>query len=88
MDSKTRGLIITIAAGALFGCPGLFLMAIGIIALLPDPANQLTTGGLGVAVVSLLFGVILVIIPIAVGFFTLRTKPEAPANNEPNPPAS
>ena len=89
MDNKTRGLIITIVAGVLFGCPGLFLMAFGIIALLPDPANPLSIGAIQVGVVSLLFGVILVIIPIAVGFFALRTKPEAPDNsNQPLPPAS
>lgn len=89
MDSKTRGLIITIVAGVLFGCPGLFLIAFGIIALLPDPANPLSLGGIEVAVVSLIFGAILVIVPITVGFFTLHTKPEAPdSSNQPIPPAS
>jgi hypothetical protein len=38
--------------------------------------------------VFLCLSVIMIIIPIAVGFFMLRKKPETPANSEPLPPAS
>lgn len=86
MINKTTGWIITIVTGVLFGCPGLFLLAFGILAFLTNSENPSPTSGVQVAIVSLLFGVILVIVPIAVGFFVLRTKPEEPASNEPLSP--
>lgn len=75
--SKATGLVITIATGVLFGCPGLFLLVLGIFAIVGNTTNDsLATQG---TVVILLVGVILIIVPIAVGFFALRTKPEEPA---------
>jgi hypothetical protein len=82
MNRKT-GLIATIAAAVLCGCPGLFscfwgLLA-GVVSFVPgadidiggssDPAAALTAG-----LVAIVIGVIFVVIPVALWFFTVRGK--------------
>ena len=97
MDTKTKGIVSTIAAVVLCGCPGLFLCFFGalstFVSAIPgadidvggssDPAAA-TAMGIGALCLSLIF----IAIPIAVGYFTLRKKPEAVITNEPLPPAS
>lgn len=97
MDKKTTGIIATIAAVVLCGCPGLFMCFFGATTLAAsqvpgaeidvmgssDPASAMTMG-----IVFLCLSLIFILIPVAVGFFTLRKKPEAPVSNEPLPPAS
>lgn len=97
MDTKTKGIVSTIAAVVLCGCPGLFLCFFGamstFVSAIPgadidvggssDPAAA-TAMGIGALCLSLIF----IAIPIAVGYFTLRKKPEAVVTNEPLPPAS
>lgn len=97
MDTKTKGIVSTIAAVVLCGCPGLFLCFFGamstFVSAIPgadidvggssDPAAA-TAMGIGALCLSLIF----IAIPIAVGYFTLRKKPEAVSSNEPLPPAS
>ena len=97
MDAKTKSIVATIAAVVLCGCPGLFMCFFGAIftfaSQVPgadidvmgssDPASAMTMG-----IVFLCVSFIFILIPIAVGFFTLRKKPEAVTNNEPLPPAS
>ena len=97
MDTKTKGIVSTIAAVVLCGCPGLFMCFFGsistFVSFVPgadidvggssDPAAA-TAMGIGALCLSLIF----IAIPIAVGYFTLRKKPEAIITNEPLPPAS
>ncbi len=97
MDTKTKGIVSTIAAVVLCGCPGLFMCFFGAISTFvsfvpgadidvggsSDPATA-TAMGIGTLCLSLIF----IAIPIAVGYFTLRKKPEAVITNEPLPPAS
>lgn len=98
MDNKTKGIIATVAAVLLCGCPGLFLCFFGATTALAgmtpgadidvfgssDPTAALTMG-----FVFLCLSVIFIAIPIAVGFFMLRKKPEAVfISDEPLPPAS
>ncbi len=97
MDTKTKGIVSTIAAVFLCGCPGLFMCFFGsistFVSFVPgadidvggssDPAAA-TAMGIGALCLSLIF----IAIPIAVGYFTLRKKPEAVITNEPLPPAS
>ena len=97
MDTKTKGIVSTIAAVVLCGCPGLFMCFFGAISTFvsfvpgadidvggsSDPATA-TAMGIGALCLSLIF----IAIPIAVGYFTLRKKPEAVITNEPLPPAS
>lgn len=95
MNNKNTGMIATIAAVVLCGCPGLFMCLFGVVSaagLMPysTEVNGVTSAGtvpsgvgLGMLCVSLIF----ILIPIAVGFFTLRKKPEAVIiNNESIPP--
>ena len=97
MDQKTTGIIATLVAVVLCGCPGLFGLCFGATfawaGLVPgsqidifgssDPRSAMTMG-----IVSLCLGVVFVAIPIVVGFLTLRKKkPAEPVSNEPLPPA-
>ena len=97
MDNRTKSLIATGAAVILCGCPGLFLCIFGGLAATGAPVT--TTGFSGVsntgpmsstsAFVLLCLGVIFILIPIAVGFFTLRKKPGAGITGDPTvPPAA
>ena len=97
MDNKTKGIIATIAAVILCGCPGLFMCFFGATTLAAsqtpgaeidvfgssDPASAMTMG-----IVTLCLSLIFILIPIVVGFFMLRKKPEVVHSNEPLPPAS
>jgi len=97
MDKKTTGLIATIAAVVLCGCPGLFMCFFGSTSILAsqmpgadidvmgssDPAAAMTMG-----LVFLCASLIFILLPILVGFFMLRKKPEAIVSDEPLPPAS
>lgn len=82
--NRTPAIIATVATALLCGCPGLFACLFGaisaVVSFVPgadiniggssDPTTALFTG-LG----TLCVGIILVAIPVAVGFFTLRNKP-------------
>jgi len=98
MDKRQTGIIATVVTALLCGCPGLFAFCWGsmavVISFMPgaeidvlgssDPASATTMG-----IVFLCLSIIFIAIPIAVGFFMLRRKPEAmPASDEPLPPAS
>jgi preprotein translocase subunit SecG len=97
MDSKTKGIVATVAAVLLCGCPGLFMCFFGatsaFASFIPgaeidvmgssDPASATTMG-----IVFLCLSVIFIAIPIVVGFFMFRKKPEAAIENEQIPPAS
>jgi hypothetical protein len=93
MDKKTTGIVLTVISALLCGCPGLFIcvMGAGIVAgagtwTFNDQIGSIpSTYGLPIAC----GGILLVIIPIAVGFFMLRRKPDQTGiSNEPLPPAS
>ncbi|MCX6057096.1 MAG: hypothetical protein NTW69_02955 [Chloroflexi bacterium] len=96
MNNKNTGMIATIAAVVLCGCPGLFMCIFGAVAaagIMPytTEVNGVSNSGTmpaGAGIAMLCFSLILIIIPIAVGFFTMRKKPEAVTTNEPLPPAS
>ena len=92
MNSKNTGMIATIATVVLCGCPGIFLCIFGLASALGAGTFSLGDQG-GQIPPSVGYGLvcgalILIVIPIVVGFVTLRKKPEVPASNEPIPPAS
>lgn len=97
MDKKTTGIIATVAAVLLCGCPGLGVLCFGLLSTVTsfipgaeidvfgsaDPASATTMG-----IVALCVGVIFVAIPIVVGILTLRKKPQDSLSvEEPLPPA-
>ncbi|MBK8619319.1 MAG: hypothetical protein IPN96_19910 [Anaerolineales bacterium] len=99
MNNKNTGLIATIAAVVLCGCPGLFMCFFGAISTFVSfvPGADINVGGssdpasaTAMGFVFLCLSVIFIAIPVAVGFFMLRKKPEAAiiSNDEPLPPAS
>ncbi len=101
MDKKTGGIIATIVAVLLCGCPGLCLLLFGAIAatgLMPytsefpyssDFSNVSSTVPSYLGFVGLCLALIFIAIPIVVGVLTLRNKSEKPISfNEPLPPAS
>lgn len=90
------GIIATIAAVVLCGCPGLFMCIFGAVTATGNmpyntDVNGIQSSGMlpsSAGFVMLCFSLIAIIIPILVGFFTLRKKPEATPSNEPLPPTS
>jgi hypothetical protein len=102
MDKKTVGIIATIVAVFLCGCPGLCLFLFGAIAAtgqIPYTSNFPYTSDFGnpysetvpsyLGFVGLCLALIFIAIPIVVGVLTLRNKPEKAASfNEPHSPPS
>ncbi|NWG32807.1 MAG: hypothetical protein HXY42_00060 [Chloroflexi bacterium] len=86
--NRNTGIIATIAAVILCGCPGLFLCLFGGITATGNGTfndqNLPPTVGFVLVCLSLIF----ILIPVGVGFFTLRKKPETPATDESLPPAA
>lgn len=84
MQNRTGGVIATIVAVLLCGCPGLFVLCFGAImagvSRVPDadidmfgssdPQSALFSG-----IGAVCLGLIFILVPIVVGFFTLRKKP-------------
>jgi hypothetical protein len=83
MDNKNTGIIATIAAVVLCGCPGLFLCIFGAVTATGNmPYSTELNGVSSTGVVPSTYGgvmlclsLLLLLIPVAVGFFTLRKKP-------------
>jgi len=96
MEKKTIGIIATIAAVVLCGCPGLFLCIFGAVTATGNmpyntDVNGVQSSGMlpaSTGYVMLCLSLIAIIIPIAVGFFTLRKKPEVIPSHDPLPPTS
>ena len=85
MTNRNTGIIATIAAVVLCGCPGLFLCIFGAVTATGNmpystEINGVSNSGMlpsSYGVVMLCLSLILILIPAAVGFFTLRKKPGA-----------
>ncbi len=100
MSARDKGIIGTIVAVVLCGCPGLLLCVFGGLVAAGAPVNtelngvtDTTTFPAWVGISLLCVALIFILIPVVVGFLTLRTKPApapaAPAStNEPLPPTS
>lgn len=86
MEKKTAGILATIFTVLFCGCPGLFGICFGGAFLIggnapgadidvfgsSDPKAAMAAG-----IATICVSLILVVIPIAVGFFSLRNKEEA-----------
>jgi hypothetical protein len=95
MNNRTTGIIITIVAVVLCGCPGLVGLCLGLVSLIDVAFNQGNiTGfsdfqsGLPYTVGGICGGIVFIAIAAAVAFFMLRKKKEdTTISNEPLPPA-
>ena len=84
MQNRNTGIIATIAAVLLCGCPGLFLCIFGAVTASGNMPFNTEVNGISnsgtlpstVGYVMLCLSFIFILIPVAVGFFTLRKKPE------------
>ena len=93
MNNKNTGMIATIAAAVLCGCPGLFLCIFGAVTATGNMPFSTEVNGISnsgtlpstYGFVLLCLSLIFILIPVGVGFFTLRKKP---ATAEEVPPAS
>lgn len=86
--NRQTAIIATAAAALLCGCPGLAVCAWGGIFGIAGGmgGGTVTTGGvtapldsntaIAYGVGALCLGIVLVLIPVGVGFFTLRKKPD------------
>jgi purine-cytosine permease-like protein len=96
MDSKTKGIVATVAAVLLCGCPGLFMCIFGAVSaagVMPynTDVNGVTSSGMvspTIGYVLVCLSLIFIAIPIVVGFVMLRKKPETPGSDMPIPPAA
>ena len=91
MNNKNTGIIATIVAVLLCGCPGLFLCIFGAVTAAGNmpyntEVNGVSNSGMlpsSYGVAMLCFALIFILIPVGVGFFTLRKKPETPQDLPP-----
>jgi uncharacterized membrane protein len=95
MEKKTIGIIATVVTALCCGCVALLSCIWGGMIATNTPFNVTSNGQESIQTfppaigyVLLCLSVIFILVPVAVGFFTLRKKPEAPVSNEPIPPAS
>ena len=88
MDTKTKGIVATIVSVVLCGCPGLFICLFGALTASGNGTFNDQSLSPSVGFVLICLSLIFIIIPIAVGFFMLRKKPESISINEPLPPVS
>ena len=86
MDKRTTAIVATVVTALLCGCPGLAILCFGAFAVpisytpgaqinvfgYNDPQSLLTAG-----IVGLCLGILLIAIPVVVGFTTLRNRPAA-----------
>jgi hypothetical protein len=100
MDKRTTGIIATVVAVLLCGCPGFFALCWGLIAAFASqiPGADINIGGssdpsaaMGAGIGALCLGVIAIAIPIVVAYFTLirnRASAATPVDvyNAPPPP--
>ncbi len=99
MNNRTVGIIATVVTALICGCSAIMSCVWGGLIATNTPIN-VTSGGVEssqtlpapVGYVLLCLSIIFVIVPIAVGFFTLRKKPDTaaavPTSNPPLPPTS
>jgi hypothetical protein len=83
MTNRNTGIIATVAAVVLCGCPGLFLCIFGAVTATGNMPYSTQVNGVSntgilpssYGFVLLCLSLLLILIPAAVGFFTLRKKP-------------
>lgn len=84
MNNRNTGIIATIAAVLLCGCPGLFLCLFGALTAAGQGTFNESSLSPTVGFSLLCVALILLLIPVGVGFFTLRKR----GDNTTPPPSS
>lgn len=86
MNNKNTGIIATVASVLLCGCPGLFLCLFGALTAAGQGTFNDEALAPSVGFALLCVALIFILIPVGVGFFTLRKKPEDAAAPSDVPP--
>lgn len=87
MNNRNTGIIATVATIVLCGCPGLFLCLFGALTAAGQGTFNDASLSPSVGFALICLALLLILIPAAVGFFTLRKRP--PTEGVENlPPAS
>jgi hypothetical protein len=87
MDKRTTGIVATLAAVTLCGLPGICITFFGLISPVAVAGGMETGEAIMVAAASICLGLIGILIPVGVGFFTIRKRPPYKAKyDEPIPP--
>lgn len=87
MQNRTLGIVATTVTALLCGCASIFTCVWGFLIASGQPID-LTSNGITtqetlsptIGFVLLCLTVLMLLVPVAVGFFTLRRKPEAAGN--------
>jgi hypothetical protein len=85
MNNRNTGIIATIAAVLLCGCPGLFLCLFGALTAAGQGTFNDTSLSPTVGLTLLCVALILLLIPVGVGFFTLRKRNDITPPPPPSP---
>lgn len=97
MQNRTIGIIATVLTALVCGCASLFSCIWGVMVASGTPIDVTTNGvttpqtlSPTIGYVLLCLSLLMILVPVGVGFFTLRKKPEAipQVSGEPFPPAS
>ena len=90
MNKRTTGIIATVVTAILCGCCSLFGCVTGIGTITGNRDLTFSDMPPTYGYVFLCLSVIFLVVPVIVGFVTLRKKPEEvePVSNEPLPPTS
>lgn len=83
MDRRTAGIIATLASTLFCACPGLFLLLTGGLVGVGLGSYNLDIPGMGgsgnipprYGIILLCPALLMLLVPLVVGFFTLRTRP-------------
>ncbi len=95
MSNRTIGIIATVVSALICGCAAIFALVWGILIATNTPIT-LTSGGQQtvqtypptIGFVLLCLSALMILVPVGVGFFSLRKKPEPLSGDEPVPPAT
>ena len=84
MQNRTAGIIATVAAALLCGCASLFSCIFGLPIATGQPIDVTLNGvttpqtfSPTIGYVLLCLSLLMILVPVAVGFFALRKKPES-----------
>lgn len=84
MQNRTLGIVLTVVTAMACGCAGIFSCVWGFLIAGGTPIDVTSNGvttqqtfPATIGYVLLCLSLLLILVPVAVGFFTLRKKPES-----------
>jgi hypothetical protein len=88
MQNRTLGIVLTVVTALACGCASIFSCVWGFLIASGQPIDVTSNGVTTQQVLSPIIGytllcltLLMILVPVAVGFFTLRRKPETGISN-------